>query len=62
MEKQRDKAAKRLQRKLERNNPQSPDAEGAIEGLEGEIGDAIEGAEGQAADAGNPAPAEDPTP
>ncbi|MGA1993753.1 MAG: hypothetical protein ABSH46_22140 [Bryobacteraceae bacterium] len=62
MEKQRDKAAKRLQRKLDKNNPQSPDAEGAIEGLEGETLDAIEGAEGQAADVGVPTPAEDPTP
>jgi soluble cytochrome b562 len=60
MEKQRDKAAKRLQRKLEKNSPQSPDADGAIEGLDGEPVDAIEGAEDRAADTGNPA--EDPTP
>ena len=73
MEKQRDKAAKRLQRKLEKNNPQSPDADGAIEGLDGELVDgepvdgAIEGADGQGAngqgtDAVNPNPPEDPKP
>ncbi len=78
MEKQRDKAAKRLQRKLDKNNPQSPDADGAIEGLDGEpLDGAIEGADGQGAesqgtdgqatngqgqDAGRPNPPEDPTP
>ena len=62
MEKQRDKAAKRLQRKLDKNNPQSPDSDGAIEGLDGEPVDVIEGEEGQPTEAGNPAPAEDPTP
>lgn len=73
MEKQRDKAAKRLQRKLDKNNPQAPDADadGAIEGLDGEFADSIDGVEGgedQAAGAGaadpnpNPNPREDPTP
>jgi hypothetical protein len=68
MEKQRDKAAKRAQRKLDKNNPQSPDGDGAIEGLDGEPVDvAIEGADGQGTngqgtDAGSPNPPEDPTP
>jgi hypothetical protein len=67
MEKQRDKAAKRAQRKLDKNNPQSPDADGAIEGLDGEPLDgepvdvAIEGADGQGANGGNPNPPQDPT-
>jgi hypothetical protein len=68
MEKQRDKAAKRAQRKLDKNNPQSPDADGAIEGLDGEpLDGAIEGADGQGTngqgtDAPSPNPPEDPTP
>ncbi|HXN45144.1 MAG TPA: hypothetical protein VN893_00790 [Bryobacteraceae bacterium] len=68
MEKQRDKAAKRAQRKLDKNNPQAPDADGAIEGLDGEPLDGegadghAEGADGLAADAGNPNPHQDPTP
>jgi len=57
MEKQRDKAAKRAQRKLDKNNPQSPDTDGAIEGLDGEPLDvAIEGADGHTAN-----PPQDPT-
>ena len=63
MEKQRDKAAKRAQRKLDKNNPQAPDEDGAIEGLDGEPVDVgIEGAEGPGTDAGNPNPPQDPTP
>ena len=68
MEKQRDKAAKRAQRKLDKNNPQAPDPDGAMEGLDGEPLDVgIEGADGQGADgqgadAGNPNPSQDPTP
>ena len=65
MEKQRDKAAKRLQRKLDKNNPQSPDAEGAIEGLgrRDRLDVAIEGADGQDADAWRLRPrTEDPDP
>ena len=67
MEKQRDKAAKRAQRKIDKNNPQPPDADGGIEGLDGEPLDvAIEGADGQGADGqgadgGNPNPPQDST-
>jgi hypothetical protein len=57
MEKQRDKAAKRMQRKLEKK---SPDADGMIEGEEGIEG--IEGEEGSAPDSGDVAATDEQTP
>jgi len=57
MEKQRDKAAKRMQRKLEKK---SPDADGMIEGEEGTEG--IEGEEGSAPDSGDVAATDEQTP
>ena len=57
MEKQRDKAAKRMQRKLEKK---SPDADGMIEGEEGIEG--IGGEEGSAPDSGDLGVTDEQTP